>query len=219
MNLSLFTKNSPEKKSSIASPKDNTFRIGEILSQKSQEYVKKKRISKPYQFFGIWIAQNLDDFQNISLYIRLAKYQRRELLEHAVSYVSDYPNAQSKPKLFLWYLKDKLEKLPPKERKKIKHLELIGKPRKINKKTVLPEITELSLESLERFTGKKFEKDKVMGVFRLDFYSEELNCVVEEFKNPVLLSAKSYQISKEKYLSTKKIKYIQIKTPKDFHRI
>jgi hypothetical protein len=88
-------------------------------NKQAVEIIRKKRISKPYQFLGVWIAQNLDDFENVSMYIRLAKYQDRSLLENAVSYVADYPNPGSKRKLFMWYLKGKLRKIPKPPKKKI----------------------------------------------------------------------------------------------------
>lgn len=118
-NLSLFTEKLQEK-----SNLKGFSKFSSILDKRSEEFVRKKNISKPHQFFGVWIAQNLGDFENISLYIRLAKYQDRALLEQAVSFVKDYPDAQSKHKLFLWYLKGKLRKVEVR-RKKVKQRKLI----------------------------------------------------------------------------------------------
>lgn len=119
-NLYLFTENLPEKKTN--NPFGSLSKFSAILNQKSQEVVKKKNITRPYQFFGVWIAQNLNDFDNIPVYIKLSKYQDRNLLEQAVSYTRDYPDAKSKHKLFMWYLKGKLKPMPRK--KKIKQTKL-----------------------------------------------------------------------------------------------
>jgi hypothetical protein len=94
------------------------MKFSAVLDKKSTDFVKKKNITKPYQFFGVYIAQNLGDFTNIALYIRLAKYQDRALLEQAISYLKDYPDAKSKHKLFMWYLKGKLKKMPSQVKKK-----------------------------------------------------------------------------------------------------
>lgn len=122
-NLYLFTENLPEKKTLPSNARLGGFmKFAAILNKESVEIVKKKNISKPYQFFGVWIAQNLQEYDNIPIYIKLAKYQDRNLLEQAVSYVKDYPDAKSRHKIFMWYLKGKLKKMPmrkkaPKERK------------------------------------------------------------------------------------------------------
>lgn len=122
MSSYLFTENSPAKSNL---PSKGPSRFSFVFSKKSDEFIKKKKnITKPYQFFGVWIAQNLDDFDNIGIYIKLAKYQDRSLLEQAVSYIKDYPDAISKHKLFMWYLKGKLKKMPKSEKPKAKSRKL-----------------------------------------------------------------------------------------------
>jgi predicted metal-dependent phosphoesterase TrpH len=44
------------------------------------------------------------------LYIKLAKEENRTLLENALSFALDYPKAKSKPKIFMWKLKELKEK-------------------------------------------------------------------------------------------------------------
>ncbi len=119
--LSLFTENSPEKTSKDL--KKGFFKFSSVLDKRSVEFVKKKNITQPYQFFGVWIAQNLGDFTNIALYIRLAKYQEKGLLEQAVSYLKDYPDPKSRHKLFMWYLKGKMKKMPSRVVKKKKKIQ------------------------------------------------------------------------------------------------
>ncbi len=120
MSLYLFTENSQEK-----SPikKFGSLRFSVNLDMQSQEVIKKKKISQPFQYFGVWIAQSLGEYKNLPVYIKLAKYQDRNLLEQAVSYVTDYPDPQSRHKLFMWYLKGKLRKMPE-SKKKLKQKKL-----------------------------------------------------------------------------------------------
>lgn len=106
-NLSIFTKKSLEKSDDKSL---ESKRLGFAFENRFEQVVKKKRYTKDYQYFGVWLAQNLGDEKNIPLYIRLAKTQQKGLLEGALSYVKDYPNARSRGHLFLWYLKGKLEK-------------------------------------------------------------------------------------------------------------
>lgn len=61
-------------------------------------------ITQEFQDYGYRLALELDDLSHKSLYIRLAKINSRAWLEQARSFVSD-ANALSKPKLFMWKLK------------------------------------------------------------------------------------------------------------------
>lgn len=63
-----------------------------------------KYISREFQSFGIYLAEELDDYKHRSLYIKLAKDIHRSILEQALSFVSD-SNARNKPALFMWKLK------------------------------------------------------------------------------------------------------------------
>lgn len=106
-------------------------RISDLISGKLDPFVNlstnpNRYVTKPYQFFGIYIARILDDFKNLPLYIKLAKEQDKNLLDAAISYIKDYPNPKSKRNLFLWYIKGKLKrkKLTSSGNKKIKQLNL-----------------------------------------------------------------------------------------------
>ena len=67
--------------------------------------VKKNRyVTREYQDYGLRLAYELDDVAHKSLYIKLAKEEKRSLLEKARSYVAD-ANAKSKARLFMWKLK------------------------------------------------------------------------------------------------------------------
>lgn len=61
-------------------------------------------ISQEFQDFGYRLAVELDDLKHKSLYMRLAKKEPRQLLERALSFVSDAHAVKSKAKLFMWKL-------------------------------------------------------------------------------------------------------------------
>ena len=66
--------------------------------------VQDKYVSRDFQAFGIYLAEELDDYKHRSLYIKLAKTVHRSILEKALSFVSD-SNANNKGALFMWKLK------------------------------------------------------------------------------------------------------------------
>ncbi len=61
--------------------------------------------STEHQIYGVYLGDTLGDTKHYSLYIKLAKTYPRKILEDALSYVKDYPNANSKGKLFMWKVK------------------------------------------------------------------------------------------------------------------
>src|SRR5512134_2836177 len=63
-----------------------------------------KYISREFQSYGIYLAEELGDYKHKSLYIRLAKTVPRAILEKAMSFVKD-ANAKSRAKLFMWKMK------------------------------------------------------------------------------------------------------------------
>ena len=64
-----------------------------------------KYISREFQSFGIYLAEELNDYKHRSLYIKLAKTVHRSILEKALSFVSD-SNARNKGALFMWKIKE-----------------------------------------------------------------------------------------------------------------
>ena len=76
--------------------------IGSIL--KKFDPVKDKYISRDFQAYGIWLAEELNDYKNRGMWIKLAKNNHRAVLEKAYSFVID-SNADNKIALFLWKLK------------------------------------------------------------------------------------------------------------------
>ncbi len=77
-------------------------KINDIL--KSFNPVEDKYISREFQSYGIYLAEQLNDYKHRSLYIKLAKTIHRSILDKALSYVSD-SNARNKGALFMWKLK------------------------------------------------------------------------------------------------------------------
>lgn len=65
---------------------------------------KDKYISRDFQSFGIWLAEEMDDYKNRGMWIKLAKTNHRFVLEQAMSFVKD-STADNKIGLFLWKLK------------------------------------------------------------------------------------------------------------------
>ena len=61
-------------------------------------------ISREFQSYGIYLAEELNDYKHRGLYIRLAKTIHRSILEKAFSFVVD-SNAKNKGALFMWKLK------------------------------------------------------------------------------------------------------------------
>ncbi|MBI2049626.1 hypothetical protein HYT32_01850 [Candidatus Roizmanbacteria bacterium] len=65
---------------------------------------KDKYISREFQSYGIYLAEELNDYKHRGLYIRLAKTVHRAILEKALSFVVD-SSAKNKGALFMWKLK------------------------------------------------------------------------------------------------------------------
>ncbi|MCL5433235.1 MAG: hypothetical protein M1524_03945 [Patescibacteria group bacterium] len=77
--------------------------VGQILKKFDPQ--KDRYISREFQSFGIYLAEELGDYKHRSMYIKLAKTTHRSILEKALSYVSD-SNARNKVALFMWKLKE-----------------------------------------------------------------------------------------------------------------
>ncbi|MBI3385678.1 hypothetical protein HY031_01190 [Candidatus Gottesmanbacteria bacterium] len=76
--------------------------VGDVL--KKFNPVEDKYISREFQAYAIYLAEELRDYKHRSLYMRLAKTIPRAILEKALSFVKD-SNAKSRARLFMWKLK------------------------------------------------------------------------------------------------------------------
>ena len=77
-------------------------KVSQIL--KKFDPVKDKYISREFQSFGIYMAEEMNDYKNRGMWIKLAKTNHRSVLEEALSFVKD-STADNKIALFLWKLK------------------------------------------------------------------------------------------------------------------
>lgn len=67
---------------------------------------KHKYISREYQLYGLRLSNKLNDKKRATMYIKWAKEKPRGILEQALSFTSDYPNAQDKSRIFMWKVKE-----------------------------------------------------------------------------------------------------------------
>lgn len=78
-------------------------KAGDIL--KKFKPTEDKYISREFQSFGMYLAEELGDYKHKSLYIKLSKEVHRSVLEKALSFVKD-SGAKNKGALFMWKLKE-----------------------------------------------------------------------------------------------------------------
>ena len=81
---------------------DTLFKLSDTLIRR------KKYIKNEFQAYGLQLAEELGDWKNRSLYIRLAKNTPRVTLEIARNFVKDHPpqKVRSPYRLFMWKLKE-----------------------------------------------------------------------------------------------------------------
>ena len=77
--------------------------VSKILSKFNP--LEDKYISREFQSYGCFLAEELKDVKHTSLYIKLAKTIHRSLLDKALSFVKD-SKAKRKGALFMWKLKE-----------------------------------------------------------------------------------------------------------------
>jgi hypothetical protein len=90
-------------------------KVSQIL--KNFDPTKDKYISREFQSFGIYLAEEMNDYKNRGMWIKLAKTNHRSVLEKALSFVTD-SNADNKIALFLWKLKQLKGEIASKSNKK-----------------------------------------------------------------------------------------------------
>jgi len=84
-------------------------KVSDIL--KKFNPVTDKYVSREFQSYGLYLAEELNDYKHRALYIKLAKTVNRALLEKALSYVKD-ANVDRKGALFMWKLKQLKDSIP-----------------------------------------------------------------------------------------------------------
>ncbi len=81
--------------------------IKKLLKEQQEElFDRQQYITHEFQDFGYRLAVKLNDLEHKSLYIKLAKEEKRALLAQALSFAIDYPKAKNKGKIFMWKLKE-----------------------------------------------------------------------------------------------------------------
>ena len=83
-----------------------TKNIKDILDKRLETLGKKPVYAKyEWQDFGVRVAKELGDESRAGMYIKMARNYGQEILEEALDFVKEAKNVKSKPKLFLWKLK------------------------------------------------------------------------------------------------------------------
>jgi len=117
--LSQLKKQAPVKKESES--QQELFDLDTLETNPKRMFGDKgKYISTEYQNYGLRLAGKLDDKKRLTMYIKWAKTKPRAILETALSFVSDYPNAESKSRLFMWKVKQLEDEIKTKKEQKQK---------------------------------------------------------------------------------------------------
>ncbi len=78
--------------------------ISDVLKDFKTE--KDKYISREFQKYGYDLAEELGDLKNKSLYIKLAKEEKRGFMETARNFVKDANDVKNPAALFMWKLSE-----------------------------------------------------------------------------------------------------------------
>lgn len=78
-------------------------RIGNIIEEIKNPN-RPKNLSREFQVYGVYLAEELDDTTHYSLYIKLAKDYPRAMLDEALTFTKGYTKAKSKGRVFMWRL-------------------------------------------------------------------------------------------------------------------
>jgi hypothetical protein len=81
-------------------------KLSKIIPKRIDPEEQQRYITQEFQDYGYRLACELGEEHRKAMYIKMAKTKSRSLLEQARSYVTDYPNAKNRGKLFLWKIKD-----------------------------------------------------------------------------------------------------------------
>jgi len=85
-------------------------KLGEGILEKKQKKEQPKHIFYEFQDFAYRLSSDLNDLKHRSLYFRLAKIEKREILQKARDFAIDYPisdnKGSSRAKIFMWAFKN-----------------------------------------------------------------------------------------------------------------
>lgn len=120
--LSQLKKETPQKK--VNESQQELFDVDSLETNPKKIFGDKgKYVSTEHQSYGLRLAGKLDDKKRLTMYIKWAKTKPRAVLETALSFVSDYPNAESKSKLFMWKVKQLENEIKEKREQEQKDIE------------------------------------------------------------------------------------------------
>lgn len=118
----LKKKVSDDNKRKDEKDQEELFDTSEYVNSKYISGKKKGYVTKEYQSYGAWLANELNDKERMSMYIKWAKEKPRSLLESAYRFIADYPDARDKSRLFMWKVKE-LEEQTENKKGKVKETE------------------------------------------------------------------------------------------------
>lgn len=78
--------------------------LGSVISKINLDDNRDKYLSREFQQYGMYLAEELGDMAHKALYIRMAKEVARQVLAEALSFVLD-SQAKSRARLFMWKVK------------------------------------------------------------------------------------------------------------------
>lgn len=79
--------------------------LKDLIDEKKSETGKKRHAAHEWQAFAYRLAAELEDLDNLPMYLRLVKLQDRKILEECRRFVLD-SNVSYKKALFLWKMKE-----------------------------------------------------------------------------------------------------------------
>ena len=85
---------------------EELFDTGKLTNPKYFSGKKKGYVTKEYQSYGLWLANQLGDPKRATMYIKWAKDKPRGILESAYRFTIDYHEAKDKSRIFMWKVKE-----------------------------------------------------------------------------------------------------------------
>lgn len=157
----------------------------------------KRRAKNEFQAYAYKLAHDLNDLDNLKIYLVLAKKVERPIMEQAYSFVSD-SRSEDKGKLFLWKLKKIREQLERERNKKNFKYDYVIKKQKEFKKVFANEIVLKHDSELNNVIIEKFKKYLIPNkkVLVLGNTSRRIYKVIENHKPKATIVELSPEINK-----------------------
>jgi len=138
---------------------NNTLTVGVALP-------KNRGATIEFQGYAHKLATDLNDLQNLRIYMMLSKKVERQLMEQAYSYVAD-SNTQEKGRLFLWKLKKIREQVErDRNKKNFKYDYVVPRQKEFKKifanEIVLKQDSEISDEIIDNLKKYLLQNKKVL---------------------------------------------------------